>query len=463
MSCVSAAYTPSRRMVLRSHAGRIFVTALLTLVATVGIVAPASAAEKAIWGPVTLPNGSSAFGLYRELGIDTLQLTVSWSSVAPTRPGAPTNPADPAYRWPPEIAAAASEAARYGINLALLVSTAPAWANGGREPIWAPNNPQDFANFMTAAARRYPGVRRWMIWGEPNKAQRFQPNRENDPIGPRTYAPLLDASYAALKAANPGNIVIGGMTWTGDTVKPPDFVRWMRLSNGRPPRLDWYGHNPFPYRFPDLNNQPQGGFRDISDVDTLGREVDAAYGRAAGNPVPLWLSEYTIQSGRGSSTFGTFVSAHDQAKYVTAGFRLADDLGEGVAGIGWFSLLDEPVAPGSANWGVLTHSLQRKESFGALYRARSERRRPKVKAPPRIRRSRFARRGITVRVTPRINGRLTVELRRRGQLLEPFFRRGVSGKRRTIRLRRPAAGKGAYSVWVRSARGSTVRVNFRVY
>ena len=35
---------------------------------------------------------------------------------------------------------------------------------------------------MTAAARRYPAVRHWMIWGEPTKASNFQPLRD----GPRT-------------------------------------------------------------------------------------------------------------------------------------------------------------------------------------------------------------------------------------------------------------------------------------
>ena len=35
---------------------------------------------------------------------------------------------------------------------------------------WAPSNPADFADFLTAASRRYPGVHHWMIWGEPTKA-----------------------------------------------------------------------------------------------------------------------------------------------------------------------------------------------------------------------------------------------------------------------------------------------------
>jgi hypothetical protein len=362
-------------MVLFSPIRTMFVIGALTFVTALATAVPARAAEKAVWGPTRLPDGSSAFELYDELGVDTLQLSINWAAVASSRPAAPNDPADPVYRWPPEIAAAAAEAAARGMNLALLVAQTPPWANGGRDTTWVPSNPQDFADFMTAAARRYPSVRRWMIWGEPSKADRFQPNAIDDPVGARAYAPLLDAAYAALKGVSPRNIVIGGMTWTGDTVKPPDFVRWMRLPDGRPPRLDWFGHNPFPYRFPDLGKPPQNGFRDMSDVDTLGDEVDEAYGRTARDPVPLWLSEYTMQSDRGSAVFATFVSEHDQARYVVEGYKIADELGAQVAGLGWFALLDEPVAPGSANWGVLTHGLRRKPAFDALKNAPSVRRR----------------------------------------------------------------------------------------
>ena len=144
----------------------------------------AAAAEKAIWGPATLPDGRSALGLYDELGVDTLQMSISWPEVAPQRPAAPTDPADPAYRWPAGLAAVEAEAAQRGIHLALLVTNAPPWSNGGRSPIWAPDDPQDFADFMTAAARRHASVRRWMIWGEPNRDDRFQPNSDNGPAGP---------------------------------------------------------------------------------------------------------------------------------------------------------------------------------------------------------------------------------------------------------------------------------------
>ena len=448
-------------MLHRSPARMVVATALASFVALLaGPPAPTLAAEKALWGPTTLPDGSSAFDLYDELAIDTLQLSLSWAAVAPTRPAVPTDSGDPAYRWPAELFVAATEAARRGIRLSLMVSKTPGWANGGRSPVWRPDRAQDFGDFLTAAARRYPTVRRWMIWGEPNRADRFQPNARNSSIGPRAYATLLDAAYGALKRQSRQNIVIGANTWTGGTVKPPDFLRRMRLASGRTPRLDWLGHNPFPFRFPKLSAQPfAGGFRDISDVDTISREARRAYGR----PIPLWLSEYTIQSDHGSAMFASYVSRAVQARYLTAGFRIADDLGAAVAGLGWVGLLDEPPTRQSANWGLLTYAMAPKPAFAAMRRAPSERLRPAVTTQPTVTRARLrSRSGLTVTVTPKAAGRVAIELRRGASVRARARLTGRAGRPATARLRSATAAPGRYVVHVRAPRAATVRHSLRV-
>jgi len=440
-------------------AGPILALAALVLVLVLVLGAsPAQAAEKALWGPAALPDGRSAFPLYDELGVDTLQLSLSWADTAPTRPANPTDPADPAYRWPADVTAAAAAAPSHGIRVSLLVTNAPPWANRDRPAIHAPADPGDYADFVTAAARRYRAVRRWMIWGEPNRDDRFQPNAANAATGPRAYAALLDAAYAALKAQSASNTVIGANTWTSGTVKPPDFLRHMRLPGGRPPRLDWFGHNPFPFRTPKLAERPlPGGFRDISDTDTLSDEVRRVYGRR----VPLWLSEYTIQSDHGSAVFATFVSRALQARYLTAGYGIADDLGSRVAGIGWLALLDEPPAPDSANWGLLTHGLQRKPVFGAMARAPSERRRPAVRVARTIARATLRGRGLALRITPRAAGPVTVRLHARGRVRAHVRASGTAGRGRTLRLR-ATLRPGRYTVAMRAARGATVRRLLRV-
>ena len=417
----------------------------------------AQAAEKAIWGPVTLPSGGSAFPVYADLGVDTFQYALSFADVAPTRPAAVDNPSDPAYRWPAELDKAVADAAASRINVALLVTRSPGWANGGRSQLHAPD-PEAFAGFMAAASRRYPSVRRWMIWGEPNRADRFLPNAENSPEGPRAYARILDAAYGALKGVSPRNIVIGGMTWTGGDVKPAAFMEFMRLPDGRPPRLDWFGHNPFPFRFPNLRELAvDGGFRDISDLDSFQRQLRRTYGRRA----RFWLSEFLVLSDRGSDQFRMSVSQAEQARWLRAAYRIADDL-DSVAGLGWLSLLDEPERPGSSNWGLLTAGGGRKPAYAAYRRAPSERFRPLIRAPRRVRRAALGSRGVVVRVRASIGGRATVELSRGGRRVARL-RKGVStAKVAVFRLRTRLPSRGRYRLTVRAPRAATVRLSLRV-
>ena len=322
---------------------------------------------KMIWGPVTFPDGRSAFPTYHRLGVNVFQIDLTWAETAPTRPADPDNPSDPAYQWPAELNQAIAQAAHYKIKICLLVQGTPGWANGGRASDWAPTRASDYANFLTAAARRYPSVHLWMIWGEPNRAGNFNPMPPNSKVGPRRYALVLNAGYHALKNVSKANIVIGGDTWSFGTVEPADFVKWMRLPNGKPPPLDYYGHNPFSRRFPNLSEPPYyPGGRDINDIDTLDAQLDQVYHR----PVQLWLSEFTVSSNHGNRAFSFSVSPAEQAKWLTAAFRLADSVNY-VAGMGWFDLVDQPPLPDNQalTTGLLTYRLQPKPAFDAYQRA----------------------------------------------------------------------------------------------
>jgi hypothetical protein len=362
----------------RRRRGRVACTLTAIVVAiTVAALTPASAVVRAttgapaatpkmIWGPVTLPDGRSAFPTYRRLGVDVFQIDLEWARAAPRRPANPRDPSDPAYQWPAGVDAAVQQAANSGMHVCLLVQDTPAWANGGRAPEWAPTYPADYASFLAAASRRYPSVRHWMIWGEPNRGGNFYPMPANSPVGPRAYAVLLNAAYQALKGVSQRNVVIGGDTWSFGVVEPADFVRWMRLPNGKPPPLDDYGHNPFSRRFPRGGLRPYfPGGRDIDDVATLDAQVAGIYHR----PVKLWLSEFTISSGHPNRAFDFAVSRQDQAKWVMAAFGLVNSY-PFVAGLGWFELLDAPPAPGALTNGLMTWNGKPKPAFYAYARAR---------------------------------------------------------------------------------------------
>ena len=173
------------------------------------------------------------------------------------------------------------QAAQYGMSLTVLVQGTPAWANGGKGRQWVPDNVQDYADFMYAISRRYPSIHRWMVWGEVNYGANFQPMPDHSPVGPRAYAQLCDAAYVALKQADPANIVIGGDTLNANVpVSPAEFIRWARVGKGkkkRPPRLDWWGHNPFEGRFPDIRQPALNNLLGLSDADTMHKLLKKAY------------------------------------------------------------------------------------------------------------------------------------------------------------------------------------------
>jgi hypothetical protein len=370
-----------------------FLLGLVAVLILASVPAAQAAAQKSIWGPSTFPVGDvncptgpdpcSAFPVYKQLGAQNYQFQIPWDTVAMSRPANPRDPNDPAYKWPTFADFDVQQAAQYGISLAVLVEGTPSWANGGRSRAWAPTNSQDYADFMYAISKRYPSIHIWEVWGEPSYGINFQPMPANSRVGPRAYAKLLDLAYTSLKQASPANIVVGGMTLNGGgPVSTPDFVKWLRVGKGkkaRPPRMDYWGHNPFEGRFPNIKKKPIGKFRGLNDVDTLYREIQTAYGvktKAKGKKaaraskklkVPkLWLSEWTVLSEASPNLFGGFhVTPQQQAAYITAGYRMVQKL-KYVKALGWYRLEDEPnTGSDGAAWGLLDANGARKPSFNA--------------------------------------------------------------------------------------------------
>jgi hypothetical protein len=335
--------------------------------------------KKSIWGPVRL-DGVSQFPIYRDLGAGLYQITLSWQQTAPTRPQRPRKARDPAYDWPADLDYAVREARRHGIRVAIQVTRCPSWANGGRDGRWAPRRRRDFANFVYAASRRYRKVRHWMIWGEPTRHEVFMPlfhEVRNQPLtrrmkrGPRKYARILDAAYGALKRRNPRNLVIGGNSFTTGDVSPRNWIPNLRLRDGRPPRMDLYGHNPFTARKPDLSQPPLGeGFADFSDLDTLSRWVDRWLARPLGKRrLRLFLSEMFWPTDHFNHEFNYYVTRETQADWLTRALRITRRWSR-IYTFGWYSLYDDPPEPegDEVNRGLITYSGQKKPSYRAYKR-----------------------------------------------------------------------------------------------
>ena len=318
-----------------------------------GATAPAHAFNKGFWGPA-LVEGRNDFSIYKDLGVSVYQTRLDWDAIAPQRPKRPTDPRDPAYVWPPGVERDIAEARRNGMKVALMIIGAPRWANGDRDSRWAPKRGDDFGKFAEAATRRYPAARYWMVWGEATNALNYQPM---DPLteaggkgtkitrrqrtAARRYARMVDATYAAIKRVNRADRVVGGMTFSGGDVRTYNWVRNLKLPNGRPPRMDMWGHNPFGFRKPDFK-KPQSTFGvvDFSDLPRLARLLDARIRRPDGRPLSLFLSEYTLATGP-DAEFNYYVTPKTQADWIKAAMRLSRRWSR-IDTFSWIHLFDSP-------------------------------------------------------------------------------------------------------------------------
>jgi hypothetical protein len=299
-----------------------------------------------MWGPAVV-GGVSEFPTYRDLGVQLYETPLDWATTAAARPAHPRDPRDRAYVWPAELDAAVAASGANGMKVAVELIGAPGWANGGRPSRWAPRRPTDFADFAYAASRRYPTVHLWMIWGEPTRHESYQPlvaAAPDKPLSaaqrraPHRYAQMLDAAYGELKRASSKNLVIGGMTYTTGDVRTQQWIENLRLPNGRPPRLDLYGHNPFSARDPNLGNAPSvQGAVDFSDLRRLAAWVDHSLGRGR-RQIKLFLAEWTVPTAV-DVEFNFYVDPAVQARWITDGLRIARTWSR-VYAIGWINLRD---------------------------------------------------------------------------------------------------------------------------
>jgi hypothetical protein len=260
------------------------------------------------------------------------------------------------------------------MRLLLQVVGTPGWANGGQAWNYPPTDPSAFADFVTAAARRYPSVHLWMVWGEPDRTGLFGIDVPVDPnattltaaqaLGPQVYAQLLDASYAALKAVSARNLVIGGNTFTTGDISPEQWIENMRLPDGQPPRMDIYGHNPFTWRAaPDLSNPPSpDGEVDFSDLGRLEQLVNSNLAQP-GQQIKLFLSEWTIPTEPNDLEFNYYVSPSRQAQWITDAWQIVR-ASPWIYALGWIHVYDD--APGGSSGGLLNYDGTPKPGYYAF-------------------------------------------------------------------------------------------------
>jgi hypothetical protein len=214
----------------------------------------------------------------RRLGLDVVRVTLDWHRIE-TAPGR--------YDWRRSDRLLRALRARDLDPVVTLWGT-PRWAGSG-SPNSAPSRPADFTRFARAVASRYPFVRHWTMWNEPNKPIWL------NPVSARAYVTrILNPGYAGIKAASPDAKVAGGVTAPRGGqggIAPVDFIRAMDSAGAR---LDAYAHHPYPDYPGDTPFSGGCGHCktiSMSTLERLLREVGRAFPGAS-----VWLTEYGYQS-----------------------------------------------------------------------------------------------------------------------------------------------------------------------
>jgi hypothetical protein len=239
------------------------------------------------------------------------------------------------YKWE-KLDRAIEALYRANVKIILNPVHSPPWASD-ISPGY-PNNPADFARFMTQVAQRYKGkVAAYQIWNEPNLA------RESGTfVVAARYAEVLKAGYNAVKAVDPQVVVVtGALTPTGvknPTIAIDDVIFLQRLysykggeikryfdalgghpgSNANPPDTLWPDK---PGPGPGWNNHPSFYFRRIEQL----RQVMVENGDAQKQ---MWLTEFGWTSATNPAPgfeYAAQTTEQEQADYIGRAFRMGRD------------------------------------------------------------------------------------------------------------------------------------------
>ncbi len=259
-------------------------------------------------------------------------------SEAPDRPGSEaqpfdaTDPASPYYvNWRP-FDRLVRQADAHGLQVVFSVVATPRWAriSSCKSVGMCSPKPADYADFATAAARRYSGtfdpgngegvlprVRFWQAWVEPNLYLFYRPifNGNGSPAAPTVYRGILNSFYDAVHAVNNSNFVISAglapNAVPGKAIAPLDFSRRVLCMGGnwkkpRPKRgcrtkvkADAWAVHPYTTGSP-IHKPSKPDNMSIAALPRMNKLLKAAHraGRLNGmnGKTQLWVTEFSWDS-----------------------------------------------------------------------------------------------------------------------------------------------------------------------
>ena len=265
-------------------------------------------------------------GLVKDAGFGWIRQQVAWADLEPS-PGQ--------FQWD-ELDSIVNALNKNGIHAIFSIVRSPRWAGiGGTSGL--PANPATFGNLMTQMAQRYKGkVDAYEIWNEQNLSLE---TGGHVTIAP--YVETLKAGYTAVKAVDPGVIVLyGGLSPTGinDPNAAIDDATFLELcyqynygemrnyfdvlgvhpggAANSPDEL-WPTDPPADKTRPFISH-PSFYFRRVENI----RAVMVQYGDAAKQ---AWTTEFgwTTRNNAPGYEYGALISEQTQADYLVRAYQKA--------------------------------------------------------------------------------------------------------------------------------------------
>lgn len=242
--------------------------------------------------------------------------------------------------------AIAAEARQRGIEIFATLAYTPQWATSGPYFLGVPDNPADWTDFCSRAAKRYKGqIRYWGLWNEPN-LDHFWAGSQQQYIDV-----ILKRGADAIHAANP-DAQVGGPELAHLTSGDADWYDWLRESLVQAGgKLDFVTHHAYDVDGPqDVTKKLAGKtlFGDRPSLwDTVNPTLEEVLKYAGWWGKPVWLTETGWESDE--------VGDAKQASNLTG---LLDEWLTGRSGRSWIDKvfiyeMDDADTPEKPTWGLV--------------------------------------------------------------------------------------------------------------
>ena len=285
----------------------------------------------------------------RALGLKWVRIDLHWYYLEPREGQFDWEPVD---RMMAAVKAAGLTPVVYLVGSARFASTSP---DGRHIDQWPPKDFDAFARRMVLLAQRYPFVRHWQIWNEPNIPSFWRPKAD-----PQAYARLVAAVARAFRAAglDDRQLVLGGMAYYSQMPDHGNALMLEALGNLGVFRLvDVVAYHPY-------TDTPEGDPFPGGEFVPRARILDARL-RGAGVG-QIWATEFGWSTYTGPKTVQSHIDEPTQGEYLIR--RLVMSMSLGFDRIFWFALsdLDRRVPDRDRHYGLLYLDGRPKPSYRIL-------------------------------------------------------------------------------------------------